>query len=362
MLARFALMLGNSKRIVCAFVAVALAVFLLAGCGGGGSQQQAKTLLRETFTGSHQVNSGKVTLRLGVAGSGSNTLNGPLELTFGGPFQSQGNGKLPKSDFTINLSFLGRTASLGVISTGTNGYVTLKGSTYQLPASTFRQLESSFATTTGSGSGSGVLGKLGINPLNWVQNPTVVGSETVADADTTHIRGSVAVSRLLSDLNHVLQKASSLGVSGSAQLASGIPGSTRARIAREVRNPKLDVWTGSKDHTLRKLEVNVDLPVSGTVATLLGGLRSAHVSLLVQYADINQPQTIATPTSAHPFSQFVARVRSFVQGLTGASPSLGSSSGGGAGTQTLQRYTQCIQKAAGDVAKMQSCASILNGH
>jgi hypothetical protein len=345
---------------LCALLAAAVATLALAACGGGsGSPQQARTLLRETFKGAHQVNSGKLTLRLAVAGSGSKTLKGPLELSFGGPFQSQGSGQLPKSDFTINLSFLGRTASLGVISTGTNGYVTLQGTTYQLPASTFRQLESSFAGTTGSG--SGVLGKLGINPLGWVQNPSVVGTEAVAGANTTHIRGSVAVARLLSDLSTVLQKASSLGVSSSSQLAAGIPSTTRDRIAREVRNPTLDVWTGSHDHTLRKLEVNFDLPVSGAASTLLGGLRSAHVSLLVQYADINQPQTIATPASAQPFSQFVDKVRSFVQGLSGSS-ALGGASGSSAGTQTLQRYTQCIQKAGGDVAKMQSCASILNGH
>jgi hypothetical protein len=352
----------KSKQIVSALLAVAFAAFVLAACGGGGgSPQQARTLLRETFKGAHQVNSGKLTLRLAVAGSGSKTLRGPVSLTFGGPFQSQGNGQLPKSDFTINLSFLGRTATLGVISTGTNGYVTLQGTNYQLPSSTFRQLESSFASATGSGSRSGVLGKLGINPLGWVRNPTVVGSETVGGADTTHIHGSVAVSRLLSDLSTVLQKASSLGVSGSSTLASGIPASTRDRIAREVRNPTLDVWTGSRDHTLRKLEVNFDLPVSGAASTLLGGLRSAHVSLLVQYADINQPQTIATPTSAQPFSQFVAKVRSFVQGLqgnVGGSVPLG---GGASSGQTVQRYTQCIQKAGGDVAKMQRCASILNG-
>lgn len=349
---------------MCALVAAVLAVVSLAACGGsgGGSPQRAKTLLRETFKGNHQVNSGKLTVRLAVTGSGSKSAKGPFELDFGGPFQSQGKGQLPKSDFTINLSALGRTATLGVISTGTNGYVTLQGSTYQLPSSTFRQLESSFAGAAGSSASKGpsVFTRLGIDPINWVRNPSVVGSGSVGGADTTHIHGDVAVDRLLADLSTVLQKASSLGVSGTTALRSGIPTSTRARIAREVRRPSLDVWTGSSDHTLRKLEINFELPVSGTVGTLMGGARSAHVLLLVQYTDINQPQTITTPSSARPFSEFIAKIQSFVAGLQGATGSVPSPGGSGS-SQSLQRYTQCIQSAAGDVTKMQRCAAILNG-
>ena len=339
----------------------AWAAMALAACGSsGGGPQQARTLLRETFRGSHQINSGKLTVRLAVTGAGSKTAQGPVELDFGGPFQSQGKGQAPRSDFTLHLSALGRTATLGVLSTGTNGYVQLQGTTYQLPASTFRQLKSSFASAAGSSSGgSGALSRLGIDPLNWVRNPTVVGNDTVGGASTTHIHGGVAVARLLADLSTALRKASSLGISGStSRLASGIPASTRARITGEVRHPTLDVWTGSSDHTLRKLEINFDLPVSGAASMLIGGMNSAHLLLLVQYADINQPQTIRSPGSARPFSQFLAKVRSFAQGLISGSPSRGS---GSATSKQLQRYTQCIHSAGGDVAKMQRGASILTG-
>ena len=90
--------------------------------------------------------------------SGSSTLNGPITLSFGGPFQSLGKGKLPKSNFNVSISALGKTGSLGILSTGTTGYVTLQGTSYQLPAATFQKLESSFAalaSSPGGGSGSG---------------------------------------------------------------------------------------------------------------------------------------------------------------------------------------------------------------
>ena len=86
------------------------------------------------------------------------------------------------------------------------------------------------------------------------------------------------------------------------------------------------------------------------------------MSLLLQYSDINQPQTITAPTSAKPFTEFVSKIDSFVQGLQGAAGTSSSSTpNSSASGKTLQRYTKCIQSAGGDVSKMQRCASILNG-
>jgi len=41
---------------------------------------------------------------------------------------------------------------------------------------------------------------------------------------------------------------------------------------------------------------------------LLGGGSTAALSLTVQYADLNQPQTISAPTSVKPFSQFGSKL------------------------------------------------------
>jgi hypothetical protein len=254
------------------------------------------------------------------------------------------------------------------VSTGTNGYVSLNGTSYHLPAATFRQLEGSFSrltNTSAPGSGSGALGKLGISPLKWLKNPTVVGNQTIGGTVTTHIHAAVNVGRLLADLNTVLANASSLGISGASRVSSGISSAARARIARNVHNPTLDVWTGTKDHTLRQLEINLDVPVSGSFSALLGGLRAAHVLLMMQYSQINQPQTIKAPASPKPFSEFASRLQGLLQGLQGTvgaiTPSMGSGSSSGATASQLQRYSQCIQSAGGDVAKMQRCAGILNG-
>jgi hypothetical protein len=349
-----------------------LAAVALAACGSSGSSGQASSLLKQTFSGKHTVNSGNITVSLTLNPSGSSTLKGPLTLSFGGPFASLGTGKLPKSNFTVGFSALGRTGSLGILSTGTAGYVTLSGKSYQLPASTFTQLESSFSSLTsssGGSSGSGALSKLGIDPLHWLVNPTVVGNESVGGANTTHIQAGIDVPKLLDDLGTFLAKAPSLGISGVGKVPSSISPATRQRIASAVRQPRFDVWTGTGDKTLRKLAISLVLPVTGQISSLLGGLSSAQISLTMKYADLNQPQTINAPSSVAPYSQFQAKVRSFLSALQSGlgtaglgSSSGGSSSGGSSGSASaVSSYAQCLQKAGQDLSKAQQCASLLNG-
>jgi hypothetical protein len=378
-----------------------LAALALAACGSSSSGSgNANTVLSQTFSGSHKVTSGKLSLSLTVDPSGSSTLSGPISVSFGGPFQTRGSGKLPASNFTVSVSALGRNGSLGILSTGTTGYVTLQGVSYQMPQATFQKLESSFAQLTssqGSSSGSGALGKLGIDPLHWLTNPTIVGTENVGGAQTTHIHAGVNVNALLGDLNTLVEKASSLGVSGASSLKSGIPSKARSEIAAEIRNPSVDIWTGTSDKTIRKLTISLALPVTGKVSNELGGMTSADLALTMQYSNLNQPQPITAPTSVKPFSQFETKLQSFLQavqgaaqgaigssgstgtsgsstsssagstsasgGSTSASGGTTSSSGGttstaGSGTK-VTRYSQCIAAANGDVTKMQKCASLL---
>ena len=368
----------HHRRTALITLLVLVAAVAVAACGSAtsGSSGNPNTLLSETFSGSHKVSSGKLSLSLTIDPAGSSTLSGPITLSFGGPFQTRGTGKLPESNFTVSGSALGQSVAVGIISTGTAGYVTLQGSSYQLPQATFQKLESSFsqlgAQGGGSTSGSGTLSKLGIQPLHWLTNPTIVGTENVGGAQTTHIHAGVNVPALLGDLSTVLQRSSSLGGSATNRLASGLSAATRQKLAAAVKNPSVDVWTGNSDHTIRRLTIALTIPVTGKASSELGGMTSADINLTMQYSDLNQPQTITAPTSLQPFSQFQAKVDAFIQGLSGAAGGLisggssaGATAGGGAGTSTtgssgnVQKYSQCIQQAAGDVSKMQKCSSLL---
>lgn len=370
-------------RLAALLLATAVAALLLSACGSGsGSSGTARTLLRQTFSGAHKVNSGQLSFSLAVSPSGSSTLTKPITLSLSGPFQSLGQGKLPESNFTVAISAQGHTGALSILSTGTKGYVTMSGTSYQLPASSFQKLESSFSSIASSGSGgshgkSGVLAKLGINPLGWLRNPQVVGSGSVAGAQATHIRASVNVAALLRDVSRFVQKAASLGVSGTSSLSGGLSAATQQRVAGEIHNPSFDLWTGTGDKTLRRLQVGLTVPLSGSLSTLLG--KSAGISLSLQYSNLNQPQTITAPSKVEAYSLFSAKLTSLLRSIAGgvtsgtlggtgssgtggtSTGSTGSSSTGGSGASgATTAYSQCLQKAGQDIAKMQQCASKLN--
>jgi hypothetical protein len=353
---------------------VVVAALGLAACGsssgGSGSSGNAQSLLKQTFASGKPVKSGVLGISLTLTPSGSSTLTTPISFSISGPFQSRGTGKLPQSNFTIAISALGRKGQLGIVSTGTAGYVTLDGAAYQLPAADFQRLESGFSSVGSSGQGGGGLSALGINPEHWLTNASVVGSDTVDGTETTHIRAGVNVAALLQDLNTLLGKASS---STGTKVPSSIPQATQQKIAAAIKNATVDVWTGKSDTVLRKLSLNLKVPLTGQISTVAGGATSAGIGFTLTYSNVNQPQTVAAPTNVKPYSEFTAKLRSVLAGIegsvgagslgsTGATGSGSSGSSGSSGTTAkIQKYSQCIQSANQDVAKMQKCASILNG-
>jgi hypothetical protein len=364
----------RATRLLVLVVTVAGAL-VPAACGSSasnaGASGNAPSLLKQTFSGTHKVDSGVLDVALSFNPSGSSTLSGPISLSLSGPFQSRGTGKLPASNFTVAVSALGQHGSLGVISTGTTGYITLQGSAYQLPAADFTKLESSFSSVA-SGSGgtsTGGLSQLGIDPQHWLRNPSVVGTETVGGTATTHIRAGVNATALVADINTFLAKTAKT-TAAAGKLPSSISAASQQKIAAAIKNAKVDIWTGQSDKTLRKLALSLTVPVSGQISTLLGGLSSTGIALTLQYAGLNQPQTITAPTTVLPYSQFSAKLSGLLAAVQGSLGAAGGASSGSGSSSTpapstgagagISKYTTCLQKAGSDVTKMQKCASLLN--
>ncbi len=192
----------------------------LAACGSSGSSGRTpRALLKQTFSGPHGQQR-QSELSLNVAPSGSNTLNGPITLSFGGPFQSRGKGKLPASNFNISISALGHSRLTRDPVDRTSGYVTLRGTSYQLPAATFQKLESSFARRGLAGRRRERERCRSSASIHCTGSSSRRSSATRRrrDDDEAHQRGR-GRRALLGDINTFLGKASSLGVTGAVEAA-----------------------------------------------------------------------------------------------------------------------------------------------
>ena len=370
-----------------------VAVLVITACGSSKPAVQrnpspnARALLRQTFTAQHRIRSGVLTVTLALTPTNPTGGGQPISVTVEGPFQSQNNRRLPAVDFNVSISAQNRTRSLSLTSTGGARFLTIAGESYELPASSLQMLESitmaNGSTTTAKGSTTTAQGsttpakgsttsigrsKIRIGAADWAVAPRVVGSDRIGGVATTRIHAEVNADRLIADLSTLLPGASSLGVSSLiGQLPKQIPAPTQRRIAAGMRDPYADIWTGSSDQILRKLILSFETPAAAQLVGRAGG-GARVVTLTLQYSDLNRPQSIVAPTSAHPYPALKAKLAALAEQLQGGTtpttdtiPHKARAKPHGPAELTLSPYARCISNAEGNNAKMQKCATLSNG-
>jgi hypothetical protein len=330
----------RGSRPLLSLFAPALAALTLAACGSSGGSPQDR--LNQTFGHSHQYSSANLNGSLTIGLHGSNTIQAPVTLNFSGPFQTVGKGKLPKFDLSVNLGAgAGGSLSAGAVSTGDTGFLKFNGTNYTIPPSFWGRFKTAYEQAMANVSKSQTKGNSFVKLL---KNPSVVGDENVAGADTTHVRATL----------------------DTGALANGA--GSQGQVVKGIRNGTLDVWTGKDDKTLRKLAMKFTLQPGSATSSAAGGFSSADIAVSVQLGQLNKPQSIVAPASTKPISELVTQLKSLFSALSTSGSSSGSGAGSGAvapqstpsgGGGAPAGYAQCIQAAGTDITKMQQCAALL---
>jgi hypothetical protein len=316
--------------------AVIIGVGAVSGAASPGAGSNATELLQQTFSGAHNIQSGVLNLSLAVTPTGG-TATTPFQLTVNGPFELSGAGKWPALDLTATASGFGQTGSLGVISTGDAAYVTLGGVNYAVPARELRRFDhwiarahrqllahartaavrharrhgrDRTAAAHGSGNGGDLLSQLGINPLAWLVNPSVVSTNvSVGGVQTTEVQAGIDVATLAKQLYSGLLARGH----GQTRLPAGLPIGLLAGLG--AVHATVQVYAGNADQTLRELVIDVTAPIPGMPGTQPGAISGVHVVLTIQLNDLNQPQTISAPANVQPFGALRMKLRSMLGGL-----------------------------------------------
>jgi hypothetical protein len=337
-----------------------LAAGLLAGCGGdggGGAKADSSTdvdqLLKDTFSGKKEIKSGKLDLAVNVASGQSGT----FALKLGGPFESQGTGKIPKLDLDASLDGGGQSFKAGITSTGDKGFVSYAGTDYAVSGPVFQQLKAQYeqsAKQAQSQNGGQSLASLGIDPRRWLTNARNAGEAKVGDTDTVKITGDVDVPKLLDDVNTALQKLRALGGAQAQSLPDQLSESDKKQAADAVKDLGVEIYTGADDKIMRRMLVAMKLVAPDES----GSAQPADVKLDLQLLDLNEDQEIKAPENTKPFDQLMRKLGG-LGGLGQLGAGAGGSGSSGGNQQNLEKYSQCIQEAAGDNAKIRKCADLL---
>jgi len=109
---------------------------------------------------------------------------------------------------------------------------------------------------------------------DWMQNEKQSSGGRVGGAGTQRIHGDLDV---VSAVNDLLDMAGQLGA-GRLSAAPRFDGASADQLERATRSATIDVFTGSKDHLLRKLVIHIQFgasppPPLQSLAGTVGGAR-----------------------------------------------------------------------------------------
>jgi len=335
------------------FLVILLLALVAVGCGGDGDTADSSTdvdqLLNDTFSGSKSIQSGKLSLALALEAEGG---QGPVSAKISGPFQSEGEGRLPQLDLEGSFEGGGESLSGGVTATADAAYVSFGGNTYEVAGPVFEQFKAGYEQSAKEASGEKdqSLASLGIDPRRWLTNASNEGEAKVGDTDTIKITGDVDVPKLLDDVNGALEKVRSLGVQGSGQIPDKLTDAEKRETAEAIDDLNVEIHTGADDRILRRLVVTLSL-------TAPEGRGPVDIRFDLQLQEVNEEQTIEAPDNAKSFDELLTQLEGF--GIGGDLGALGGGAGGGGAQPNVDEYADCVAQAGGNNEKVRKCADLL---
>lgn len=261
-------------------VALAVAAVVCTASGCGGSSGNAKRELQQTLQRLGRIHSGDLTLRLVVTpNTGS---RGRVGFAIFGPFALRAKG-LPVLDVRYTQTTGSHQATARLVSDGKNAIALVGRRRVALPAAALRQLAAG-----GSANGGGIVAPLQLD--SWLKGPTASNGGTVGGAETDRISGQLDVVNAANGLMNMLRR---LG-----RAAPTITGSSADQLRKAVKSSHVDVWTGKRDHLLRRLLVEAELAfdVPAELKRAFGEIVGANVAFELAIADPNAPVHVTIPT------------------------------------------------------------------
>jgi hypothetical protein len=338
-----------------------VALLAMAGCGGGDaadSDTPVDELLEDTFSGDKAIESGRLDISVNVEAGGGQ----PVTLDISGPFQSEGAGRLPQLDVDASFAGGGQSIEAGVTATADRAFVSYGDDTYEIAGPVFEQFKAGYeeAAKQSSRGQNQSLTSLGIDPRRWLTNAENAGEAKVGDTDTVKITGDVDVPKLLEDIDRALGRVRALGVQGSDRIPERLTDEEKRQTEEAIERLDVEIYTGAEDRILRRMVVALGLqaPEGGGQA----GAEAVDIRFDLQLLEVNEDQEIEAPENAKPFEELAQRLDELGLGNLGAlggGAGSGAGGAGGASQENLEKYSQCIQEAAGDSEEVRKCADLL---
>lgn len=246
-------------------------------------------MLRAAFSKSTEIQSGVLDLSLGGEFEGQQS--GDFNLSVKGPFQNDGNqvGSLDL-DVSARANIPGLAAFLGSDEVSIDGgvafadgklYVSYNGNDYVADESTADSIVPglSDAIEMGTAAGSDLDAESQDQFIEGLQNLENEGTEDVAGVETIH-------------------------VSGDLDLAAIAEAGGEAPVDLEgIEEASVDIYVGKDDDLVRRMDFDFEVALPAEAAQV--GVESLDMEMSFTIAELNEEQTVETPTDAQPIEQLL---------------------------------------------------------
>ena len=335
-----------------------LAGALLAGCGEDDTESVTELLDRAFET---SIGSADVTLDIEIELDGVDELQEPIAIALTGPYESGPEGRIPSVDWDITVSAQNQSFNASLTSTGDRAFLGFQGTDYEVSRETVETLNRQLAASAKE-EGERDLSDFGVSAREWVVDAEEEGDEEVAGVETTHVSGKLDVTRVLEDLNSVVEEAAQLGGQIGQQAPPALTDEQKDQIEEVVQDPGFDAYVGNEDDRLRRLSADLDFEVPEDARERAGGLEGGRISFSIEFANIGAAQPIAAPDDARPISELTQQLQGLLGGALGA-----PQTGGGGVTEPAPQtdsekqkaYEECVSTDPDDESVRAFCEALL---
>ena len=143
----------------------------------------------------------------------------------------------------------------------------------------------------------------GVAPRRWAKNPRIVGNETIAGVDTIHGTATIDTRRFFLDVAKLTKTLTSLRITDIADIPRAVDRKARAALVRSVKTATGDVYTGAKDHVMRRARLNIKLETSAADRKLLGGIRTLSITGGMDVTEVGTHPKVEAPRSTGSYAE-----------------------------------------------------------
>jgi hypothetical protein len=266
--------------------AALIAAVALAGCGGGGSPEEARDLIERGFA--TDVRSGEFSAGAELQLSGLGALAGPLRFTLEGPFGGGSSTTLPGMDLEVRASGVGQNFAGRFVMTRENAWVEYEGTTYEAGEALWADLQRAIEP---QGDEPMTLAEMGLHPHRWLDDLETEGGEEVAGVDTTKVTGSLDVAVMLRELNRFSPD-------------GPLPRGTLRQVEEAFDEVRFEAWIG-EDDIWRRVSIETEFEFPEELRDSAEGISGGRLSLEMGLDDPNEPVEIEGLGDGRPIDELL---------------------------------------------------------